>query len=69
MTRGSRGAATHAQARASNFKDGAPTKETPAKVFDNLDMTYAFRAFTDTMSGVSIHALNKAGVALCSLWP
>lgn len=41
------------------FKDGAPSKETLAKVFDNLDMTYAFRAFTDTMSGVSIYALNK----------
>jgi hypothetical protein len=41
------------------FKDGAPSKETLAKVFDNLDMTYAFRAFTDTMSGASIYALNK----------
>jgi hypothetical protein len=42
-----------------DFKDGAPSKATLEKVFDNLDLTYAFRAFTDTMSGVSIRALNR----------
>lgn len=41
------------------FKDGAPSKATLEKVFDNLDFTYAFRAFMDNMRGVSIHALRK----------
>jgi hypothetical protein len=41
------------------FKDGTPSKETADKVFDNLDFTYAFRAFVDAMQGVSIHALCK----------
>ena len=41
------------------FKDGAPSKATLDKVYDNLDFTYAFRAFTDTLQGVSIHALRK----------
>jgi hypothetical protein len=41
------------------FKDGVPSKATLDKVYDNLDFTYAFRAFVDTMQGVSIHALRK----------
>jgi hypothetical protein len=41
------------------FKDGVPSKATLDKVYDNLDSTYAFRAFTDNMRGVSIHALRK----------
>jgi hypothetical protein len=41
------------------FKDGAPSKATVEKVYDNLDYTYAFRAFVDTMQGVSIHSLRK----------
>ena len=41
------------------FKDGAPTKETLSKVYDNLDFTHAFEAFVNTMQGVSIHALHK----------
>jgi hypothetical protein len=41
------------------FKHGVPSKATAEKVYDNLDFTYAFRAFTDTMRGVSIHALRK----------
>ena len=35
------------------FKDGAPSKATLERVYDNLDFTYAFRAFMDTMSGAS----------------
>ena len=38
------------------FEDGAPSKETAEKVYDNLDFTYAFRAFTDTFKGVSVQA-------------
>jgi hypothetical protein len=41
------------------FKDGVPSKATEEKVYDNLDFTYAFRAFMDNMRGVSIHALRK----------
>jgi hypothetical protein len=41
------------------FKDGVPSKGAVDKVYDNLDFTYAFRAFMDNMRGVSIHALRK----------
>ena len=40
-----------------DFKDGAPSAETAAAVYDNLDFTYAFRAFTDTFKGVSMQAI------------
>lgn len=39
------------------FKDGTPSADTVAKVYDHLDFTYAFRAFTDTFKGVSMQAL------------
>jgi hypothetical protein len=42
-----------------DFKDGAPSEATLQKVYDNLDFTYAFRAFVDTMQGVSIRALRR----------
>jgi len=42
-----------------DFKDGAPSKETLAKVYDQLDFTYAYRAYMDNLRGVSIHALHK----------
>jgi hypothetical protein len=42
-----------------DFKDGAPSQATLDKVYDNLDLTHAFRAFVDTMQGVSINALHK----------
>ena len=38
------------------FQDGAPTADTAQSVYDNLDFTYAFRAFTDTFKGVSVQA-------------
>jgi len=41
------------------FMDGAPSKQTLDKVFDNLDFMHAVRAFTDTLQGVSIHAIRK----------
>src|SRR2546430_2116817 len=41
------------------FKDGVPSKETAAKVFDNLDFTHAYEAWVNTMSGVSIASLRK----------
>jgi hypothetical protein len=42
-----------------DFKDGMPSKETVAKVYDNLDFTHAFEAFVNTMQGVSIRAIHK----------
>ena len=42
-----------------DFKDGMPSKETIAKVYDNLDFTHAFEAFVNTLQGVSIRALHK----------
>ncbi len=46
------------------FDAGLPTDETAEKVFDNLDFTYAFRSFMDTLRGVSIHALKQGMVDL-----
>jgi hypothetical protein len=42
-----------------DFKDGMPSQDTVAKVYDNLDFTHAFEAFVNTFQGVSIHALHK----------
>jgi len=41
------------------FHDGLPSKETLDKVYDNLDLSHAMRAFADTLQGVSIHAIRK----------
>jgi hypothetical protein len=41
------------------FKDGMPSKDTVAKVYDNLDFAHAFEAFVNTLQGVSIRALHK----------
>jgi hypothetical protein len=41
------------------FQDGTPGRATLEKVYDHLDFTHAFRAFVDTLQGVSIHAIRK----------
>jgi hypothetical protein len=41
------------------FKDGMPSSETLAKVYDNLDFTHAFEAFVNTLQGVSMQAARK----------
>src|SRR5271167_778264 len=41
------------------FKDGMPSKETVAKVYDNLDSTHAFEAFVNTFQGVNAAAIRK----------
>lgn len=41
------------------FKDGQPSKETLDKIYDHLDFQHATRAFSDTLQGVSIHAIRK----------
>ena len=42
-----------------DFKDGMPSKETLAKVYDNLDFTHAFDAFVNTFQGVNAVAARK----------
>ncbi len=39
------------------FRDGAPSADTAQAAYDHLDFTYAFRAFTDTLKGVSVQAI------------
>ena len=41
------------------FKDGAPSRATLEKVYDNLDFTHAFEAFVNTMQGVNAEAIRK----------
>ena len=47
-----------------DFKDGVPSNATAEKLYDNLDFTYAFRAFMDNLRGVSIHALRKGMMSI-----
>ena len=42
-----------------DFKDGAPSKATLDKVYDNLDFTHAFEAFVNTFQGVNAAAVRK----------
>jgi hypothetical protein len=46
------------------FKDGVASRATAEKLYDNLDSTYAFRAFMDNLRGVSIHALRKGMMSI-----
>src|SRR6185436_18117630 len=41
------------------FKDGAPSKDTLAKVYDNVDFIHAYEAFVNTMQGVNAEAIKK----------
>jgi hypothetical protein len=41
------------------FKDGAPSKETVEKVYDNLDFMHASEAFLNAFRGVSLTAARK----------
>lgn len=41
------------------FNNGAPSQATLEKVYDHLDYTHALRVFSDTLQGVSIHAIHK----------
>ncbi|MDS9469627.1 DUF1254 domain-containing protein [Paracoccus sp. MBLB3053] len=42
-----------------NFTDGVPSEETAKALYDQLDFTYAYRAYMDAMQGVSIHSLRR----------
>jgi hypothetical protein len=48
------------------FKDGAPSKETIAKIYDNLDLMHAVEAFVNAYQGASTSAIfkgmNEAGI-------
>jgi hypothetical protein len=41
------------------FTDGVPTEATAQALYDQLDFTYAYRTYMDTMRGVSIRALRR----------
>jgi hypothetical protein len=41
------------------FKDGAPTKETAAKIYDNLDLMHGVEAFVNAYQGASTSAAFK----------
>ena len=41
------------------FRDGVPTDETARALYDQHDFTFAYRAFMDTLRGVSIRALRR----------
>src|SRR5262245_41619901 len=42
-----------------DFKDGAPSKETSDKLYDQIDFIHAYNTFMNTLSGVSIQAARK----------
>ncbi len=48
------------------FKDGAPSKETVAKIYDNLDLMHGVEAFINAYQGAStsaaINGFNDAGI-------
>jgi hypothetical protein len=48
------------------FTDGAPSKETDAKIYDNLDLMHAVEAFVNAYQGASTSAIfkgmNEAGI-------
>lgn len=46
------------------FKDGMPSKDTVAKVYDNLDFTHAFEAFVNTFQGVNMAAIRKGFLSI-----
>jgi hypothetical protein len=46
------------------FKDGMPSKDTVAKIYDNLDFTHAFDAFVNTFQGVNMAAIREANATI-----
>jgi hypothetical protein len=42
-----------------DFKDGAPSKATVDKMYDQIDFTHAYNAFMNSLDGVSIASLRK----------
>jgi hypothetical protein len=44
------------------FKDGAPSKGTLEKAYDQIDFTHAYNAFVNTMQGVSLVAARKGAL-------
>jgi hypothetical protein len=46
------------------FKDGAPTVETAAKVYDTLDFTRALNVFNNSFRGASAYAIRKGFLSI-----
>ena len=42
-----------------DFDKGTPSEQAAQAIYNHLDFTYAFRAFTDTFSGVSLQAVRE----------
>jgi hypothetical protein len=42
-----------------DFKDGAPSAQTLAKIYNNIDFTHAFETFVNTFQGVNMNAAHK----------
>ena len=42
-----------------DFKNGAPSAATAAKLYDNLDFTHAYEAFVNTFQGVNMAAIHE----------
>lgn len=42
-----------------DFKDGTPSADTAAKVYDHIDFTHAYEAFVNTMQGVNYEAIHR----------
>jgi hypothetical protein len=47
-----------------DFKEGMPSRETVAKVYDNLDFTHAFNAFVNTYQGANMAAGRKGFLSI-----
>ena len=45
-----------------DFKDGAPSKATLEKAYDQIDFTHAYNAFVNTMQGVSLVAARRGAL-------
>jgi hypothetical protein len=45
-----------------DFKDGAPSKATLEKAFDQIDFTHAYNAFVNAMQGVSLVAARRGAL-------
>src|SRR5271167_3349607 len=47
-----------------DFADGMPSKETVAKVYDNLDFMHAFEVFVNTFQGVNMAAIREGNLSI-----
>src|SRR5262245_10786827 len=46
------------------FKDGAPSKETVQKIYDNLDLMHGVEAFVNAFQGASTYAIREGMLSM-----